>query len=90
MPWLETVPMDQRAQFIQDHQRGLDTVTELGARYGISRKTGYKSLARFEAAGRCSGLLCDPDVLGLRSTRTVAPGVRIAAALASRMTHPGA
>jgi putative transposase len=52
MPWLETVPMDQRAHFIRDHQLGLYTATELCARYGISRKTGYKWLARFEAAGR--------------------------------------
>lgn len=52
MPWLETVPMDQRTQFIADHQRGLYPVTELCAHYGISRKTGYKWLARFDAGGR--------------------------------------
>ncbi len=55
MPWLETAPMDQRERFITDHQRGLYTMTELCARYGISRKTGYKWLSRFDAEGR-SGL----------------------------------
>lgn len=47
--------MDERRRFIDDHAHGLYAMTELCARYGISRKTGYKWLARFEAAGR-SGL----------------------------------
>jgi hypothetical protein len=51
MPWLETVPMDQRTKFIADHRQGLYPVTELCARHGISRKTGYKWLARFEEGG---------------------------------------
>ena len=55
MPWLETAPMDQRTAFIADHRQGLYPVTELCARYGISRKTGYKWLTRFEEHGR-SGL----------------------------------
>jgi transposase InsO family protein len=52
MPWLETEPMSQRSQFIDDVQRAHLSVTELCARYGISRKTGYKWLARYDAAGR--------------------------------------
>jgi len=52
MPWLETDPMDQRLRFIRDDQRDLYDRTELCARYGISRKTGYKWLARYEADGR--------------------------------------
>jgi putative transposase len=52
MPWLETAPMDERIAFIADHRRGLYTVTELCARYGISRKTGYKMLGRFAEQGR--------------------------------------
>ncbi len=53
MPWMETVPVDQRVAFIADHRRALYPVTELCARYGISRKTGYKWLERFDAEGRC-------------------------------------
>jgi len=52
MPWLETAPMDERFAFIADHRHGLYTVTELCARYGISRKTGYKTLDRFAEYGR--------------------------------------
>lgn len=52
MPWLETVPVDQRLDFLTAHRRGGYTTTELCARFGISRKTGYKWLARYEAEGR--------------------------------------
>jgi putative transposase len=51
MPWQETSPMDQRTQFLTDHQRELFAMRELCARYGISRKTGYKWLARYAAEG---------------------------------------
>lgn len=52
MPWLETVAMQERERFIADERRRLFTFTELCARYGISRKTGYKWLARFATDGR--------------------------------------
>jgi putative transposase len=52
MPWLETVPVQQRERFVADHRHGLYPMAELCARYGISRKTGYKWLARFDAGGR--------------------------------------
>ena len=43
--------MTQRRQFITDHQHGLFDMTELCARNDISRKTGYKWLARYAAEG---------------------------------------
>ena len=52
MPWLETAPMEQRERFIRDERLALYAMTELCERYGISRKTGYKWLARFDAGGR--------------------------------------
>src|ERR1700674_3094250 len=52
MPWLETAPMEQRERFVRDHQLALYTMAELSARYGISRKTGYKWLDRFDEGGR--------------------------------------
>ena len=54
MPWLETSPVDERERFIADQRRGLYTMTELSARYGISRKSGYKWLDRFEEGGRAA------------------------------------
>ena len=52
MPWLETSSVEQRERFIADERRGLYTRTELCARYGISRKTGYQWLARYHEDGR--------------------------------------
>jgi putative transposase len=77
--------MDQRLQFVADHQRGLYAMCELCARYAISRKTGYKWLARYDAEG----------AVGLRD-RSHAPHVcphRISDALAAlllatRRAHP--
>jgi putative transposase len=54
MPWLETAPMEQRERFIRDERLALYTMTELCERYGISRKTGYKWLGRFDAGGRAA------------------------------------
>lgn len=54
MPWQETSPVDQRDRFITDSQRGLFSMTELCARYGISRKSGYKWLGRFQEGGRAA------------------------------------
>ena len=51
MPWKETDPMCQRTQFIALHQSGLFSVCELCIRFGVSRKTAYKWLARFEEQG---------------------------------------
>ena len=39
MPWQETDPMRERVQFIALYQTGLYTMSELCARFGISRKT---------------------------------------------------
>jgi len=55
MPWSEVSPMDQKRLFIADHIRGTFTMTELCVRYDVSRKTGYKWIARFESEG-LSGL----------------------------------
>ena len=51
MPWLETAPMEQRERSIGDHRLSVYTMSELCARYDVSRKTGYKWLARFLRRG---------------------------------------
>lgn len=51
MPWQEESTMQLRRQFIQDVHSGASPLTELCLAYGISRKTGYKWLARYEAGG---------------------------------------
>jgi putative transposase len=51
MPWSATTLMDERLQFVADARRGSEEMSELCRRYGVSRKTGYQWLARYETQG---------------------------------------
>jgi putative transposase len=51
MSWRETSPMEERLEFVRECESGLFTMTELAEQYGISRKTAYKWLGRYEAEG---------------------------------------
>ncbi len=51
MPWKELLPMDQKTQFVSEYLRDSLSFTELCQRYHISRKTGYKWIARYQALG---------------------------------------
>ena len=51
MPWSQTTPMDQKTQFIADYLREIFSFTELCARYGVSRETGYKFVERYLERG---------------------------------------
>lgn len=55
MPWTTRTVMDDRLCFIAACMRAEEPMSELCARFGISRKTGYKWLARYDAGG-VSGL----------------------------------
>ena len=85
MPWLETVPMEERIRFITDDRRGLYPRAELCARYGISRKTGYKWLARFEADVRRG--LADRSHAPHLCPHRIAPAMA-ALLCAARRKHP--
>ncbi len=76
MPWQETHPVLERHHFAHDFASGPWTMTELCARYGISRNTGYKWLHRYEQEGapglldrsrapRSSPSATPPDVVAL-------------------------
>ena len=51
MPWKDLSPMDQKTQFVSEYLRDSLSFTELCQRYHISRKTGYKWIARYQAHG---------------------------------------
>lgn len=51
MPWKELKPMDQKIQMIADWQTKQVSITDLSQKYGISRKTVYKWLNRYEQVG---------------------------------------
>jgi transposase InsO family protein len=49
---METNVLDQRLRFVSDFESGQWSMTELCQRYGVTRPTGYKWLARHRAGGR--------------------------------------
>jgi transposase-like protein len=55
MPWKETTSMSLRSEFIHLAELQDSNISELCRRFGISRKTGYKWLKRFQEEGE-SGL----------------------------------
>jgi putative transposase len=54
MGWAETNPVDERRRFIMDYESGQWSMTELCARYGVARKTGYARLERYRAEGEAA------------------------------------
>ena len=44
--------MEERLQFVRDALSDRFTMAELCARYGVSRRIGYKWLARYDTEGR--------------------------------------
>ncbi len=85
MPWKETQVTDERMSFIVECRRGDATMTELCELYGISRKTGYKLLARFAAEG-ATGLV-DRSRAPHRQGRQT-PAAIEAAIVAFKGAHP--
>jgi transposase len=51
MSWIEVKPMDAKVLFIADWIRDQHKFSELCRRHGVSRKTGYKWVNRYEELG---------------------------------------
>jgi predicted RNase H-like HicB family nuclease len=73
MAWSETSVMDERMKFIAMVVEGSAPVSELCARAGISRKTGYKWIGRYRAEG--PGGLADRARAPLKHGRATDPGI---------------
>jgi transposase InsO family protein len=78
--------MDQRTQFIADHLRETQTITELCDRYGVSRKTGYKWIDRYLRLGPAG--LEEHSRRPHRAPNQTADEI-VAAILEARHRHPG-
>lgn len=85
MPWQETCAMTERMRFVLAVQSDTETVAACCRRFGISRKTGYKWLERFESEG--AGGLGDRSRSPHRSPRAVSEAQR-EAAIALRSRYP--
>jgi transposase-like protein len=51
MTWKATCVMQERFRLIEADEREEGSLAELCRRFGVSRKTGYKWLTRYEEAG---------------------------------------
>ena len=100
MPWSQTCAMDQRVALVADWLRDEWTMTELAERYGISRKTAYKWVERYDADpttglversraphahGRAMGPVVAAQVLALRRTHPTWGPKKLRAVLAERL-----
>lgn len=85
MPWQRTEPMNERLSFIASWLEDEVSMSELCRRYGVSRKTGYKWVDRYQAAGLAG--LQERSRAPLRHAQQIAPAM-IAAALAARRLQP--
>ena len=66
MPWMEVTVVEERLKFVLKAFKSKENFTEQCRRFGISTKTGYKWLKRFEEGG----------VEGLKDRPTIAKEVR--------------
>lgn len=77
--------MDERLRFVRDAQRDRFTMSELCARYGVSRRIGYKWLARYEADGRAG--LADRSHVPHHCPHKISPAMA-ELLIAMRVAHP--
>lgn len=85
MPWKATHVMDERLRFVAAAREKKEPFAELCRRFGISRKTGYKLLQRYEVEG--------PKALADRSRArqthaNAVPESMVRIILAKREAHP--
>jgi len=85
LPWKATNSMDERAKLVHWYETGKYTIKELAVLFEVSRKTVYKWLGRYEAAG-LEGLT-DHSRAPLRHPNAVPPAV-VAAVVAAKRAHP--
>jgi len=85
VPWKETCPMDERMEFIGLYRYDKWSMAELCREFGISRKTGYKWVARYTRQGMAG--LADRSRAPYRHPNAVSPVIeeRI---VAFRGLHP--
>lgn len=85
MPWRERNTMSLRHEFVVLADAGNSSVSELCHRFGISRKTGYKWLARYREAGTAA---LEDQSRRPRSSPTRTASSLETMILAARQAHP--
>src|ERR687894_3031625 len=85
MAWKETCAVEERFRFIEEYRSEDWKFSEFCRRYGVSRKTGYKWVERYEAGGWEE--LRDRSRAPCRHPNEVVPEVA-EAVLEMRRAHP--
>jgi putative transposase len=85
MGWMETCAVDERMRFVMAVERGEEGFAALCRGFGVSRKTGYKWLERYECAG-VDGLK-DRSRAPLHHPQAIAAAI-MERCLAVRRAHP--
>ena len=85
MPWKETDVLKERMKFIAASMEESWSMTELCTAFGISRKTGYKLIARYVEEG-LDGLRDRPRAPKLHPNKT--PSAIEALVVKARISHP--
>ena len=85
MGWEETCAVEERMRFVVAVQKGEESFAALCRRFGVSRRIGYKWLARFEAEGAAG--LFDRSRAPLHHPQAIAEGIA-ARCLEVRRAHP--
>lgn len=78
MPWLETNVREQRIQFVIDASKPSANFSAVCRQYGVSRRTGYRWIERYQATGSLTAL-------AERSRRPHQSPRRTAAAITARI-----
>src|ERR1700675_4167204 len=85
MPWNETEPMNERVKFIARYLQNEEPLAVLCEDAGISRKTGYKWVERYEGSGVVA--LVDRSRAPLSHPHAV-PEAVVETLVAMRRRHP--
>lgn len=85
MPWRETSAVDERMRFLGEYLDGTSSMTELAARYGISRQTAYTWVGRYRQHGP-TGLL--DQSRRPRTSPHATSALVVEALLEARRRHP--
>src|SRR5206468_11138957 len=85
MGWMETCAVEERMRFMVAVEKQEESFAAICRRFGVSRRIGYKWLARFEAEG-AAGLL-DRSRAPLQHPQAIADSIA-ERCLAARRAHP--
>jgi putative transposase len=85
MGWEETCAVEERMRFVVAVQKREDSIAALCRRFGVSRRIGYKWLARFEAEGAAG--LFDRSRVPLHHPQAIADSIA-ERCLEVRRVHP--